>query len=98
MNSTFPYDANSIRDYVKKVLPQRKGDKTIQQLPSKIQHDAVMCDYQSIKDPLDEAMRTRFIWSMDNEAIFRALFKLNDDELTFAKAIQEAQETKKLQG
>ena len=47
-----------------------------------------------IKDPPDEALKTRFTCSVGNEAVLKALFKLKDDELTFAKAIQIAQETK----
>ena len=30
---------------------------------------------------------------MDNEAVLKAIFKLKDDELTFTKAIQVAQES-----
>ena len=37
-------------------------------------------------------MRTRIICSVDNEAVLKALFKLKDDELTFFKAYQIAQE------
>ncbi|KAL5479672.1 hypothetical protein EMCRGX_G023228 [Ephydatia muelleri] len=44
-------------------------------------------------DPLDEAMRTRFICSVDNEAILMALFRIKDNDLTFAKAIAVAVET-----
>ena len=66
-------------------LKGRLGE-LIQELASRIWHDAVTCDFQSIKDPLDEAMRTRFIWSVDNEEDLKALFKLWDDELTFARA------------
>ena len=51
-----------------------------------MRQDAVTCDFQSIRDPLDEALRTRFISSVDNEAVLKALFKLKDDELTFLKA------------
>ena len=50
------------------------------------------CDFRSIKDPLDEALRARFICSVDNEAVLKALFKLKDDEHTFLKAYQVAQE------
>ena len=46
-------------------LKQKVGE-TIQELVSRIRHDAVTCDSQSIKDPLDEALRTRFICSVDN--------------------------------
>ena len=51
------------------------------------------CDFWSIKDALDEALRIRFICSVDNEVVLKALFKLKDDELTFVKAYQVAQET-----
>ena len=51
------------------------------------------CDFPSIRDPLDEAMRTRFMCLVNNEAIFKALFKVKDSELTFAKAISTAVET-----
>ena len=72
---------------------KRRPGESIQELAGRIRHDAVTCDFQSIKDPLDEALRTRFICSVDNEAVLKALFKLRDDELTFAKAIQIALET-----
>ena len=42
--------------------------------------------------PLDEALRTKFICSVDNEAVLKTLFKLKDDELKFSNAIRVAQE------
>ena len=69
---------------------KRKPGGTIQELVSRIRQDAVACDFPSIKDPLDEAMRTRFICSINNEAVLRAIFKVKDDQLTFAKAIEVA--------
>ena len=48
--------------------------ESIQELASRIRHDAVTCDFQSVKDPLDEALRTRFICFVDNEAALNALF------------------------
>ena len=52
------------------------------------------CDFQSIKDLLDEGLRTKFIFcSVDNEAVLKALFKLKDGQFTFTKAIHVAQET-----
>ena len=44
------------------------------------------------KDPLDEALQTKFICSVDNEAVLKTLFKLKDDELKFSNAIRVAQE------
>ena len=72
---------------------KQKVKETIQELASRIQHNAETCDLQSIKDPLDEASRTRFICFVDNKAVLKSLFKLKYDEVTFFKAIQIAQET-----
>ena len=35
-------------------------------------------------------MRTRFLCSVDNEAVLKALFKTKDDELSLSKAIEVA--------
>ena len=71
---------------------KRKPGETIPELASRIRQDAATCDFQSIKDPLDEALRTKFICSIDNEAVLKTLFKLKDDELKFSNAIRVAQE------
>ena len=70
---------------------QRKPGETIHELAVRIRQDAVTCDFPSIGDPLDEAMRTRFMCSVNNEAVLKALFK--DSEPTFAKSISTAVET-----
>ena len=67
---------------------KRKPGETIPELASRIRQDAATCDFQSIKDPLDEA----FICSVDNEAVLKTLFKLKNDELKFSNAIRVAQE------
>ena len=72
---------------------QRKPGETIQELAARIRQDAATCDFASIKDPQDEALRTRFICSVNNEAVLKALFKIKDDELDFNRAIQIATET-----
>ena len=71
---------------------KRKPGETIPELASRIRQDAATCDFQSIKDPLDEALRTKFICSVDNEAVLKTLLKLKDDELKFSNAIRVAQE------
>ena len=71
----------------------RKPGESIQELAARIRQDAVTCDFAAIKDPLDEAMRTRFMCSVSNEAVLKALFKFKEEELTFAKAIAVAMET-----
>ena len=70
----------------------RKPGETIPELAARIRQDAIACDFSSIKDPLDEALRTRFICSISNEAVLKALLKCREDELTFADAIQIANE------
>ena len=62
---------------------KRKPGKSIQELASRIRQDAATCDFPSINDPLDEAPRTRFICSVTNEAVLKALFKIKAEELTF---------------
>ena len=71
---------------------KRKPGETIPELASRIRQDAATCDFQSIKDPLDEALRTKFICSVDNEAVLKTLFKLKNDKLKFSNAIRVAQE------
>ena len=75
---------------------KRKPGETVQELVSRIQQDAVTYDFQSFKDPLDEALRTSFICCVENAVVLKALFKLKDDELTLVKAYQVAQETEEV--
>ena len=70
-----------------------KPGETVHELAARIRHDAVTCDFPSISDPLDEAMRTCFMCSVNNEAVLKALFKHKEDDLTFAKAVAVAVET-----
>jgi hypothetical protein len=72
---------------------QRKPGETIQELAARIRQDATTCAFTDIRDPLDEALRTRFICSVNNEAVLKSFFKIKDDELNFNKAIHVAQET-----
>ena len=67
--------------------------ETVHELAARIRHDAVTCDFPAIHDPLDEAMRTRFMCSVNNEAVLKALFKHKEGDLTFAKAVALAVET-----
>jgi len=50
---------------------KRKPGETIQELAARIRHDATTCDFPSIQDPQDEALCTRFICSVRNEAVLR---------------------------
>lgn len=51
----------------------------------------------SITDPQDEAMRTRLICSMSNEAVSRDVFKMSDDEQTFSKVVEVGVETTRIE-
>ena len=66
---------------------QRKPGETLQELAARIRQDAATCDFPSIEDPQDEALRQRFICSVNNEAVLNALFKVKDTDLTFARAV-----------
>ena len=72
---------------------QRKPGETLQELTARIRQDATTCDFPSIEDPQDEALRQRFICSVNNEAVLKALCKVKDTDLTFARAVQVAIET-----
>ena len=72
---------------------QRKPGESIQELAARIRQDAITCAFSTIKDRQDEAMCTRFICSVDNEAVLKAVFKEQGQDLTFAKAIQIAIQT-----
>ena len=66
---------------------KRKPGETVQELAARIKQAPATCDFANIENPLDEALRTRFICSINNEAVLKALFKINDDELNFEKAV-----------
>ena len=72
---------------------QRKPGETLQELAARIRQDTATCDFPSIEDPQDKALRQRFICSANNEAVLKALFKVKDTDLTFARAVQVAIET-----
>jgi len=72
---------------------QRRPGESIQELAARIRQAAATYDFASIADPLDEALRTRFICSVNNEAVLKALFKMKADDLDFTTAIQIAIQT-----
>ena len=72
---------------------QRKPGESVLELAARIRQAAASCNFTAIKDPLDEALRTRFICSITNEAVLKALFKVKDNELTFSRAVEIAVET-----
>ena len=56
-------------------LMNRKPGETVQELASRIRQDAVTCDFSKITDPQDEALRTRFICSVNNCPLTNCLIK-----------------------
>ena len=60
---------------------KRNPGETIQKLAARFRHDATTCQFATVTDAQDEALETRFICSVGNEAKLKALFK------TFARAI-----------
>jgi len=72
---------------------QRRPGESIQELAARIRQAAATCDFASIADPLDEALRTRFICSVNSEAVLKAILKMKADELDFTTAIQVAIQT-----
>ena len=71
---------------------QRKPGELVLELAERIRQAAATYNFTAVKDPLDEALRTRFICSINNEAVLKALFKVEDDELTFPRAVEIAVE------
>ena len=72
--------------------PKRKPGETINELAARIRRYGATCDFKRIKDPQDEAFRTAFICLVNNEAVTKALYKLKEDELSFTKAVEKANE------
>ena len=75
---------------------KRKSGETVQEWAVRNRQAAATCNFANIENPLDEALRTRFICSISNEAVLKALFKFNHDELKFEKAVQVATETEEV--
>ncbi|ELU18213.1 hypothetical protein CAPTEDRAFT_213449 [Capitella teleta] len=67
-----------------------KLGEMIPELAARIRHEATTCDFMSIKNPLDDATVMQFMCFVSNEAVlkalFKALFKVMGDALTFTKA------------
>ena len=72
---------------------KRRPGQSIQELATRIRQAAATCHFSSITDSLDKALPTRFLCSINNEAVLKALFKINADDLTFTHAIEVADET-----
>ena len=67
-------------------MKQNLGE-TMNELASKTREDSVTCNFASIKDAQDEALRTRFSCSVNNEAVLKAIFRIKDEELPLLKPL-----------
>jgi len=72
---------------------QRRPGESIQEPAARIRQAAATCDFASIADRLDDALRTRFICTVNNGAVLKAIFNMKADELDFTTAIQVAIQT-----
>ena len=66
---------------------QRTPGETAQELSARIRQEAATCDFASRRDAQDEALHTKCICSIGNEAVLKALFKVKDNDLTFSRAV-----------
>ena len=71
---------------------QHKPGESFLAIAARIRQAAATCHFTAIKDPLNKAMRTRFICSINNEAVLKALFRVKGHELTFSRAVEIAVE------
>jgi len=71
---------------------ERKPGETINELGARLRQDASTCDFPAITDTLDEALKQRFICSVHNRAVVKALLKTKNAHLTFAEALHLANE------
>ena len=69
---------------------QCKLGESVLELAARIRQAATTCDFTAIKDPLDEALRTHFISSINNEAVLKALFKVKDEKFEIAVKAEDA--------
>ena len=82
---------------------KRKPGETPTELAARVRQMATTCDFPAIKNPLNEAMRTRFICAINNEAVLKSVFREPEEKLTFSKAVdiatevEEAAKTAKVQ-
>ena len=82
---------------------KRKPGETPTELAARVRQMATTCDFPAIKNLLNEAMRTRFICAINNEAVLKSVFREPEEKLTFSKAVdiatevEEAAKTAKVQ-
>ena len=73
----------------------RKAGELIQEFVTRIRQEVAACDFSSLKDPLDEAVTTKFMCSVNNEAILKSLLNMKSSDITFNRAVEIAMEATK---
>jgi hypothetical protein len=68
---------------------KRKPGETAPELAARIRQKAITCDFSSITDPQDEAMRTCFICAINNETVLKSIFAKPVDQLNFAQVVEQ---------
>lgn len=71
---------------------KRLPSETIQEYAARIREKATSCDFKSIKDPLDEALKTVFICNVNSETVLKGIFHRSKENLTFAQIVEVAAE------
>ncbi|KII74191.1 hypothetical protein RF11_00565 [Thelohanellus kitauei] len=74
------------------VIRERHRFYTENQFTAKVRERVSTCDFSTIKDPLDEALKTGFICGVNNEAVLKAIFHRSAEELTFKEIVEIAVE------
>ena len=65
----------------------RQPGESLGELAARLRQAAATCDFPSVKDPLDDALRTAFTCRVNNEAVLKAFFKKKSDQLSFDDAV-----------
>ena len=67
---------------------QCKPGEEAQELAARIHQDAATWDLAFIRDPGNKVKHARYIHSISNEAVLKALFKIIDNERAFHKSVE----------
>ena len=70
----------------------RQTGESTQELATRIRQEATTCDFSTVNDPLDEAVTTKFMCSVNNEALLKLLLSMKSSEITFNRAVEIAME------
>ena len=70
----------------------RQPGESPNDLAARLRQAAATCDFPSVKDWLDDSLRTAFVCKIDNEAVVKDCFQRKPQQLTFAKTVALANE------